>query len=239
MKNVFIETARVASFREAANIVADTVKGQPGIMVAYGYAGRGKTMSARKHAVENADTVYIRVHQDWTPRAMLAAICKELNGMNPARVDKAKDAIIEELDRKSRLILIDEADRLRIDNIEHLRDIHDETGCPIALIGEPSLYGRLTARRRIFERVTRFVEFGPVIADDVMMFGIKACNLRIEAAAAMELVARCKGSFRLLYHLMIDLERAAKANKVDQVTLEMVESLPNRRKAPTPEKEPR
>lgn len=235
MKNVFIETSRVQAFREAASVVADTVKGQPGLMVVWGYAGRGKTECAREYAVRT-DAVYVRVYEDWTPRAMLSKICFELNGMQPHRVDMAKKAIVEELDRSPQPILIDEADRLSIGNIEHLRDIHDDTGAPIVLIGEPSIYGRLTARRRIWERVTRSVEFGPVKTEDVMIFGLKACDLKIDPEAATNLVRRCEGSFRLLYHLMVDLDRKARANSITNITLDIVESLPNRRTAPTPEK---
>jgi DNA transposition AAA+ family ATPase len=170
---------------------------------------------------------------------MLARICRELNGMNPARVELAKQVIIEELDSRPRVLLIDEADRLNTGNIEHLRDIHDETGAAIVLIGEPSLYGRLKTRRRVWERVTRSVEFGPVTDEDVVVFGVRACDLKIEAAAAGYLVKRCQGSFRLLFHLMLDLERVARANKTKEITLELVQALPDRRKAPTPEKEPR
>lgn len=237
MKNVFIETSRVLAFREAASVLADTNKGQPGLMLAWGLAGRGKTMCAQEYAVREEHCIYVRVHQDWTPRAMLSAICYAINGMNPYRTDAAKKAIIEELDTRSLIVLIDEADRLSISNMEHLRDIHDETGAPIILIGEPALYGRLTARRRIWERVTRVVEFGPVKDDDVLMFGIKACGLTIEPPAVLELVRRCQGSFRLLYHLMVDLERQAKANHSEKVSFDMIESLPDHRKAPTPEKE--
>jgi len=239
MKNIFIETARVMAFREAATVVADTVKGQPGLMMAWGYAGRGKTMCAREFAVRTSEAVYVRVYEGWTPRAMLARICQEINGMNPSRVDLAKQVIIEELDSRPRVLLMDEADRLSTGNIEHLRDVHDETGAPIILIGEPSLYGRLKARRRVWERVTRVVEFGPVTDEDVVVFGVRACDLKIEAAAAQHLVKRCQGSFRLLYHLMIDLERLARANNTKTVTLELVTSVPDRRKAPTPEKEPK
>jgi len=236
LKNIFIETRRVALFREAVKVVLDTEKGQPGLMVVWGFAGMGKTEASRKLAVEkHQSVVYVRVMQDWTPRAMLAAICVELNGMKPTRVELAKRAIIEELERSPKLIFMDEADRLNISLVEHLRDIHDESGAPIAMIGEPSLYGSLTARRRIWDRVTQVVEFGPVITDDVVMFGMKACDLKVKAEAAAELVRRCQGSFRLLYHLMKDLERQAKANKMDAVELEMVEALPDRRKAPTKE----
>jgi len=237
LKNVFIETSRVMAFREAAGVVKDTVKGQPGFMVAWGYAGRGKTECAKEYAVRTKEAVYVRVFQSWTPRAMLATVCSEINGMNPARVDHAKRVIIEELERTPKILLIDEADRLVPGNIEHLRDIHDETGTPIVLIGEPSLYGRLTAKRRIWERVTRVVEFGPVTDEDVVYFGMKACDLKIMPDAAGELVRRSKGSFRLLYHLMVETERKTRANKLKEVSLDLVESIPDRRVAPTPEKD--
>nr|NJM04360.1 ATP-binding protein [Desulfobacula sp.] len=226
-------------FRQAASVVRDTVKGQPGFMVAWGHAGRGKTECAKEYAVRTNDAVYVRVLESWTPRAMLASICNEINGMRPSRVDYAKRVIIEELDRTPKILLIDEADRLIIGNIEHLRDIHDETGAPIVLIGEPSLYGRLSSKRRIWERVTRVVEFGPVTDEDVVYFGMKACALKMLPDAATELVRRCNGSFRLLYHMMVEIERKTKANKLKEVSLELVESVPNRRLAPSPEKEAR
>lgn len=237
MKNIFIETSRVMAFREAANVVADTKKGQPGLMLAWGFAGRGKTECAKEFAIRNEKAVHIRVFEDWTPRAMLSTICEALNGMRPGRIDLAKRVIIEDLDESKKMLLIDEADRLSIKNIEHLRDIHDETGCPIVLIGEPSIYAQVKARSRIWQRVTRAVEFGPVVIDDVMVFGLKACNLRIEAVAANRIVQKCQGSFRLLYHIMVELERVARANKkIDVITLDIVDNLPDRRPAPTPER---
>lgn len=239
MKNVFIETSNVMAFREAVSVVSDTTKGQPGLMVDWGHAGRGKTECAKKYAVDTPGAVYVRAYEDWTPRAMLAKICFELNGMQPTRVDLAKRILIEELDRPGKILLLDEADRLAIGNIEHLRDIHDETGTPIVLIGEPSLYGRLTSRRRIWERVTRVVEFKPVKAEDVILYGLKACSLKVDPEAATALVKNSKGSFRLLYHLMVELERKSRANRLTHIDMELVDSLPDRRLAPTPEKEPR
>ncbi|MCP3940036.1 MAG: ATP-binding protein [Desulfobacteraceae bacterium] len=237
MKNVFIQTSNVTAFNEAVNVVSDTVKGQPGLMVAWGYAGRGKTEGSRTYCVRTQGAAYIRVFEGWTPRAMLSKICFEINGMQPNRVEQAKQILIEELGNSgnAKILFLDEADRLSMTNIEHLRDIHDETGTPIVLIGEPSLYGRLTSKRRIWERVTRVVEFKPVNTEDVMLFGLKAAELKIKPDAANDLVRRCKGSFRMLYHLMVDLERKTRANKTQDVTLEMIESLPNRRLAPTPE----
>ncbi len=80
--------------------------------------------------------------------------------------------------------------------------------------------------------MTRVVNFGPVIVDDVVLFGLKACGVKVDAQAANGLLKRCQGSFRLLYHDMVDLERVAKANETSDVSLELVEMLPNRRLAP-------
>ncbi len=234
MKNVFIPTSRVLAFREALEVVRDTVKGQPGFMVSWGEAGRGKTEAAKEYAVNHEDVVYLRVHEGWTPMAMLSAILKKLSTLEKSRVALVKQAVIEELDLSPRTLLIDEADRLDIRLIEHLRDIHDETGCPIVLIGEPSIYAHLKARGRIWQRVTRVVDFGPVVVDDVLLYGIKACDLKIEALAARAILKKCQGSFRLLYHIMVELERIAKANKTNQIPLAIVDDMPDRRPAPAP-----
>ena len=232
MENVFVETSRVIDFRQAAAVVSDTAKGHPGLMVAWGLAGRGKTMCAREYAVRHPEVIYIRVFEGWTPTAMLARICEELNGLRPRRTNQAKRMILEELDMAPRTLIMDEADRLDNSNVEHLRDIHDETGAPIILVGEPSLYGRLTSRPRIWQRVTRVVEFGAVTTEDVVIFAMKACSLKVEPAAAVALVKRCQGSFRLLYHAMIELEQMARANKAETIPAKMIKALPDRRKAP-------
>ena len=79
MKQVFLETQNVQAFRQAAWILEDTERGKPGIGVVWGQAGRGKTFCAREYAVRTS-AVYLRVMEDWTPRAMLATLCRELNG---------------------------------------------------------------------------------------------------------------------------------------------------------------
>lgn len=231
MKNVFLETKRVIEFREAMGIVEDVEKGQPGLAVVWGKPGRGKTECAREYAVRTG-AVYLRVMEDWTPRAMLSKLCYEINDMEPGSVDRCKKIIVSELDITVRTILVDEADRLKVTNIEHLRDIHDLTGAPIIFIGEPSIYAVINSRRRIWSRVTRTVEFGPIIPEDVLLLGMKAANLNIEPEAAHKLTIRSQGDFRLLWLDMRDLERVAKANTTQNITVEMVAALPQRKQGP-------
>jgi len=235
MKKILIDTKRVLAFREAIKVVEDTVKGQPGIMVAWGYTGRGKTSCVEKYATDTG-AVYLYVENELTPLTLLKQICLELNGMEPTQKARAKRIIAEELDDTPRTIIIDEADKLCINCIEHLRDIHDMTGIPLILVGEPKIYATLHARKRIWRRVTRTVEFGPVTLEDIMVLGFKACDLKIKPDAASLMLKRCKGDFRLLYHDLRDLEILAKNNSLKEIEQDLVQTIPDRLIKPTPEK---
>ncbi|MBI9093158.1 MAG: AAA family ATPase [Desulfobacterium sp.] len=232
MKKIFIETRFVLAFREAISVVKDVEQGQPGLMVVWGHPGRGKTECAREYAVRDMDSVYLRVMQDWTARGMLSALCCEINEMEPGTVERCKKILVGELEEHPRAILVDEADRLSLGNIEHLRDIHDMTGAPIVFIGEPSIYAAINARKRIWSRVTKTVEFGKLAAQDAAIFGLKAANLKIEAEAAQKLITRCGGDFRLLWQDMRDLERLARANNTQEVTIGLILKLKDRKQTP-------
>jgi DNA transposition AAA+ family ATPase len=236
MKKILLETKRVVAFRSAIKVVEDTVKGQPGIMVLWGYSGRGKSSCVEKYATETG-ALYLYVQNELTPLTLLKQICHELNGMEPSQKAKAKRIIAEELDDTPRTLLIDEADKLCINCIEHLRDIHDMTGIPLVLIGEPKIYGTLHSRKRLWSRVTKTVEFGPVTLEDIVLLGLKACDLKIKPDVANELLRRCKGDFRPLYHDLRDLEGLARSNDLKEIEQDIVLTIPDRRKKPTPEKE--
>lgn len=232
MKKVLIETKRVAAFRQAIRVVEDTIKGQPGLMVVWGLPGRGKTSCVEDYAV-NSGAVYLYVEDETTPLGLLQDICRELNGMQPRQKKHAKRIIAEELDDSARTLLIDEADKLCIHGLGHLKDIHDMTGVPVVLVGEPALYGKLHSRTRLWDRVTKTVEFGSVTLEDVVVLGMKACDLKIQPDAAALLLRRCKGGFRGLYHDLRDLEVIAKSNKIDAINREAVQAIPERRIKPT------
>ena len=233
MKQVFLETQNVAKFREALWILEDTERGQPGLGVVWGQAGRGKTLCAREYAVRT-QAVYLRVMEDWTPRAMLAALCWELNGSEPFSTERCKKIVCSELERQHKTVLVDEADRLSVGLVEHLRDIHDVTGHPVILIGEEHLFPTLAARRRLWSRVTQTVEFKPIHIEDIILFGLKAADLRIEHDAASRIASRSSGDFRLVWTDVQGLEQMARAAGTKQADLRMVEALPQRRLGPKP-----
>lgn len=231
MKNVFLETQNVQAFRAALAALEDVEKGQPGLGVVWGRAGRGKTLCAREYAVRTG-AVYLRVLENWTQRGMLSQLCREINGTEPTTTDRCKSVACAELDRIPRTILVDEADRLHVGRVEDFRDIHDLTGVPVVLIGEEHLYAVLSARGRLWSRVMHVVEFGPIGAEDVMLYGLKAADLKVVPAAAQRIVARSGGDFRLVFLDMHDLDDMARANQVREITVEMVDMLPPRKPGP-------
>jgi DNA transposition AAA+ family ATPase len=232
MKQVFLDTKNVLAFRDAMSALEDVEKGQPGLALTYGRAGRGKTLCAREYAVRTG-AVYLRVMQDWTPRGMLSRLCLELNGVEPRMTDRCKLMACEELDKSPRTVLVDEADRLNVSLIEHLRDIHDMSGAPIVLIGEEHLHAMLSSRGRLWSRVTQTVEFGPVVVDDILMFALKAADIKLDADAARLIGKRSSGDFRLVWLDVNDLERMARAGKTREVDRRMVEALPKRKLGPS------
>ena len=225
MKHVFVETQNVQRFRAALLVLSDMQRGQPGLAVVWGLAGRGKTECSREYAVAH-DALYLRVMQDWTPRAMLARLCYELNGDEPKSVDRCKRLAIDLLMADRRPILVDEADRLAVGQIEHFRDIHDETGAPVVFIGEEHLFSSINAHRRVWSRVTQTVAFRPINAEDIMIFCLRAADLKCEPEAAKMIESRAGGDFRLVWRDTQRLERMARAAGQDLATVDMVAQLP-------------
>lgn len=227
MKNVFVPTDNVARFTSAMRILEDTRKGQPGLAVVYGRAGRGKTVAATSWYAERGG-FFLRVWQDWTQFSFLQALCFEVAGERPHGAHQCKTRICEALGRREgqpRTIYVDEADRLHPGRIEDLRDIHDVTGCPVVLIGEEQLYPSLGAKRRIWSRVTQRVEFGPVKDEDVLVFASQAADLRLTPEAASLVAKKAEGDFRTVYRLVQELERMAQAAQSSDITADHARRL--------------
>lgn len=220
-RDIFIETSNVTKFNVAIGTLESMDNGEQGFALIYGQAGRGKTETALTYHTRNGG-VFLRVRQGWTQNAFLTGLAGKMN-LSPARSAAAcKDKIIDRLRDEPQTIYVDEADRLHVDRIEDLRDIHDETGSPIVLIGERELHGLLGERRRIWSRVKQVVEFEPVAEEDVAILAADAANLDIKIDACSLIVKKADGDFRLVWTLLAGLEKTARARETDIVNAKMV-----------------
>ncbi len=224
MKSIFVETTNVSKFRAACLSLEDTERGQPGIGLAWGQAGRGKTFAAQNYHSERGG-VFLRAWEGWTQTAFLSALCFEVCGVRPRSANGCKVKIMHALNQDRRTVFIDEADRLHISRIEDLRDIHDETGCPIVLIGEEELIGALGERRRIWSRVTQEVKFEPSTETDIIIYSLEAADLDIDPEAAAFMRRQSDGDFRLIHSMTVLLEQAAKARQTSTINVSMVHDV--------------
>ena len=233
-REIFIETKNVLAFRKAMTALTDMETGYPGLGLVWGRAGRGKTEAAKEYAVRTG-AVYLRTMEGWTQRAMLAELCRKLAGAESHTTDGCRRIARDALETWRRPILVDEADRLRVDRrvnlLDSLRDIHEMTQAPIIFIGEDSIYSRVQSRERIRSRVAQRVGFEPITPADIVTFGMRACKgvKKIEPEAAQSLHIRSKGDFRPVMIDLTDLERICRVSGKSTITADMVDTLPDRR----------
>ncbi|UJX42993.1 ATP-binding protein [Desulfovibrio sp. JY] len=234
MKSVFVETGNVTAFRRAVLTVEDTERGQPGIVVAWGQAGRGKTFAARNSHTERGG-VYLSAWENESQAAFLGRLCFEATGTKaPRSASACKVKIIETLDKRrkqkmSSSIYMDEADRLHFSRIEDLRDIHEASGAAVILIGEEELIGLLSQRRRIWSRVTQEVPFAPVDEADIAAFALEAADLDLTSEACAMVRATSDGDMRLVRNMIGLLEQAAKAHETNRADAAMVRAVQKQR----------
>lgn len=233
MRDILIDTEATIRFDNAVDSALGTDKALSGFILAHGQAGRGKSVAADRFHCTRETGSYVRVWQNWSQSAFLQRLLFEVRGTNEDMPrhngNRCKEMIVHILQAKIRnkpqVLFIDEADRLKIDRIEDLRDIHEMTGVPVVLIGEEGLLGLLSERRRIWSRVVHEVEFGPITAAEVAVYAMQAAGLNIPADLCQLVADKSEGDFRLVRNMMLLLEKAAKAAETMMVDAAMLETV--------------
>jgi DNA transposition AAA+ family ATPase len=128
------------------------------------------------------------------------------------------------------LILIDEADRLKMASLEAARDIFDRSELGLILIGMPGLEKRLARYAQFYSRIGFVHEFRPLGATEVRQLldqrwtpaGLDLPPLEEDAVTAIIRVTG--GNFRLLHRLLSQAERIARINELSTITRSVVEA---------------
>lgn len=156
----FVEThtaKRILETLEFAHAANDFV-------VICGGAGMGKTTAARQHAGENSNVWFVTITPACaTKGSCLSEICAAV-GIEESGGGRGEQRMMRDLKKRllgtNGLLIIDEAQHLKMDALETIRSLHDATDIGIALMGNESIYTRLTGGRRQAEFAQLFSRLG-------------------------------------------------------------------------------
>lgn len=224
LKNIFIRTGNVGDFEKGFWELQDRTSVGPSMGLGSGPAGRGKTETSKKMAVKSS-AIYLPPWNQRSPLMLLRELCFELAKETPGRIDSCLNVISREMTRERRLIIIDEADLLPYSILEMLRNLNERYSCPIILIGEAGLEGKLGARRRLSSRIRWKMEFKPVTQADISLYFRKALDLEISASDTALVQRHCKGDWRPVLTLAVSIHRAMRASGLNELPKGLVRQV--------------
>lgn len=143
----------VAACMATMTRLQDRGPGRPGLGVFYGFSGYGKSFAAI-YVKNKTRAAHVEVGETWTRKVFLEKICHELHVESKGTTARLMDRIVETLVDDDRPLIVDEADKM-VDAgmIELVRQIHDESGAPVLLLGEEKLPAKLAEVERVHNRV--------------------------------------------------------------------------------------
>jgi DNA transposition AAA+ family ATPase len=151
------------------------------------------------------------------------------------QADDDHDTLEPTLPRRNNteLVIVDEADRLKMLALERLRDHFDRTGTALILIGMPGVERRLARHAQLYSRVGFAHEHRALSADEltfVLQHHYERLGLTLSAddftdAEAIAAAARITGgNFRLVHRLFAQMSRILDINNLSTITSEVVDT---------------
>lgn len=154
--------------------------------------------------------------------------------LHPSYAEVAKEYIVKDVELRdpTTLILIDEADRLRMASLEQVRAIFDAGEIGVILIGMPGLEKKLARYPQFYSRIGFVHEFRPLAAKEVRELldrrwaplGVCLPQQLLDAETVAAIIRITGGNFRLLNRLLTQMERILEINSLGEVTKAVVEA---------------
>jgi DNA transposition AAA+ family ATPase len=132
-----------------------------------------------------------------------------------------------------RLLLVDEADRLKVASLEQLRDLFDRNEVGLVLIGMPGIEKRLARYPQLYSRVGFVHAFRSLRAEEIRQLlaehgpeaGLTLPASGISDQEAIAAIIRITGgNFRLLRRLLSQVDRILGINRLQVVSAAVVEA---------------
>lgn len=230
------------------------------IGICYGKPGVGKTLSARHFAKWDTYLRYIHPDKEIKEHKLnIVAKCNTFFYTTPVlaapkrtraqliegivdfsgQVEQAKQQLGIStasglvLFDNCKLLIIDEADRLKMTTLEELRDFYDHLQIGMILIGMPGLEKRLSRYPQFYSRIGfahQFKLLDKEQAHSIVCQFLKSAGMTIQSnqPTHQEIVSTIiritNGNFRLIQRLFKQINRILKVNELAEITTEVVET---------------
>ncbi len=149
-----IETSILKRIYNVANMCQ--LRGKMG--VCYGSPGIGKTTAILEYQKENSGVIYVDPFEKTSARAVLQQIADQLklNYYSSITLDDFSSNVIKKLEKNKHIIIVDEAENLKIEIFKVLRKIHDRTknNCGLLFVGTEELSALLLKVRYGFPYIS-------------------------------------------------------------------------------------
>ncbi|MDA1636644.1 AAA family ATPase [Bacillus cereus] len=131
------------------------------------------------------------------------------------------------------LIIVDEIDRLKLQQLEQLRSIYDENDLAMIFIGMPGIEKRLSRYPQLYSRIGFAHEFDNLSKDEThhileYKWSDLGIDLKLEDFSDYEAITTIikitKGNFRLIHRLFAQIDRILKIDNLDVITVDVVEA---------------
>ena len=225
MKKIFVKTKNVKNFIGLVENLQNKPKNIPKMGLVYGEPGLGKSQTALWLACKY-DAIYLRATNLMTGRWLLEEIAKEMDEIPRYLTSDNFNLIVLKLKQKPQLIIVDEIDYLmnNLKTIEILRDIHDETNCPIIFVGMGLVHKKLERYKHLYDRFSEIVKFEVFSVGDLKQIFEQLAEVKI-TTDSIEYIHRKYNRFRQIVQLINLLEIVAKENNLDEINLEVIQQL--------------
>ena len=225
MNKIFVKTQNIKNFIGLVENLINKPKNIPKMGLVYGEPGLGKSQTALWLACKY-DGIYLRASNLMTGRWLLEEMVKELDEIPRFLTSDNFNIVVKKLKQNPQVIFIDEIDYLmnNYKTIETLRDIHDETNCPIIFIGMGLAHRKLERYKHLYDRFSEILKFETFGVNDLAQIISNLSEVPF-TPDAIEYIHTKYNGFRQIVQLINQIETIAKGNNLKEITHEIIREL--------------
>lgn len=177
------------------------------VVVVYGGAGLGKTRTARHYSESHNNVWLVTMTPALRTAASALSVIGDALGIREyiSRASQLQKAVVERMRGTYGLLILDEAQHMTLSGLDQVRSLHDATDVGVAMLGNETVYGRMTGGTRaayldrLFSRVGMRAHLRTPLKEDIgalaRAWGIEGDNGRIRL---LREIAAKPGALRIM-----------------------------------------